>query len=121
MVGRKILRDVYLRVRRVRDRDCGIWRLRHNEFSELIPLVGDVGIQRIVDQDGESERISFFPTRNLLSFFVYRKLNVTLGDRWWRCILLTNSSNCDSGVARSSAVRRVREQRRGAGQSQKHR
>src|ERR1700758_2512698 len=38
MVGRKILRDVYLRVRRVGDRHCGIWRLRHNELSQLIPL-----------------------------------------------------------------------------------
>src|SRR5712675_3007861 len=63
-------------VTRISDSDQGVFRLRINKSFEVVPLAGGLGVNRIIDQDGEIQRPIVAPIRDLDAFLALKNLPI---------------------------------------------
>ena len=65
----EILRHGGCAVARVSDCDVSGLGLGFDEGFQIVPLTGNFLIQRVVDQNGQKERLAALPVRHLYAFF----------------------------------------------------
>src|SRR5712672_1217461 len=76
MIVGEVLRHHSRAVTRISDSDQSVFWLRINKGFEVVPLAGGLGVNRIVDQDGEVQRSIMAPIRDLDAFFAFKNLHI---------------------------------------------
>src|SRR5260370_4313072 len=92
MVVGEILGDQGGAIARIGHRNVGGVRLGSEKRFQIVPLVGDNAVQRIVNKNGEIQISAVLPVGNLRALLVQIKLDVVFGNEWRTDVFLANSS-----------------------------
>ncbi len=92
MVVGEILGDHGGAIARIGHRNVGGVRLGSEKRFQIVPLVGDDTVQRIVNKNGEIQLSAVLPIGNLRALLVQIKLDVVFGNEWRTDVFLADSS-----------------------------
>src|ERR1700756_3193861 len=94
----EVLRDHDGAVARIAYGDRGVLWLSGDEGSQVVPLAGRFGVERIVDQDGQIQIFPMAPIRDLHAFFAFKNLHIFFFDRRWGALLSDGGDSKGRGI-----------------------